>query len=77
MIPLEYPTVLGSPVGGVVEALGDGVTKVVIGDRVVCGTKIFTQKKAKYGGMQRYTVVDQSEIIEARFPRKLDYVDRS
>ena len=66
MIPLEYPTVLGSPVGGVVEALGDGVTKVVIGDRVVCGTKIFTQKKAKYGGMQRYTVVDQFEIVEVR-----------
>jgi NADPH:quinone reductase-like Zn-dependent oxidoreductase len=64
VIPVEYPAVLGSPVGGVVQALGDGVTKVAVGDRITCGTKIFTQKKSKYGGMQRYTLVDESEVIE-------------
>jgi len=64
MIPLEYPAVLGSPVGGVVQALGEGVNKVAVGDRIVCGTKIFTQKEAKYGGTQRYTLVDESEVIE-------------
>ncbi|KAH7084492.1 chaperonin 10-like protein [Paraphoma chrysanthemicola] len=64
MIPLEYPTVLGSPVAGTVEALGEGVTKVAVGERIVCGTKIFSHKKAKYGGLQRYSVVDESEAIE-------------
>ncbi|KAF2028354.1 GroES-like protein [Setomelanomma holmii] len=64
MIPVEYPAVLGSPVAGVVEALGAGVNKVAVGDRVVCGTKIFTHKKVKYGGLQRFSVVDESEIVE-------------
>ncbi|KAJ4355429.1 uncharacterized protein N0V89_003445 [Didymosphaeria variabile] len=64
MLPVEYPAVLGSPVGGIVQALGEGVTKVAVGDHIVCGTKIFTHKKPKYGGMQRYTLVDESEVIE-------------
>jgi NADPH:quinone reductase-like Zn-dependent oxidoreductase len=64
MIPLEYPAILGSPVAGIVEALGAGVTKVAIGERVVCGTKVFSHKKAKYGGLQRFSVVDESEVVE-------------
>jgi NADPH:quinone reductase-like Zn-dependent oxidoreductase len=64
VMKVEYPAVLGSPVAGVVEAIGADVTKVSIGERVVCGTKIFTHKKALYGGMQRFTIVDESEIVE-------------
>ena len=61
---LEYPAVLGSPVAGIVEALGPGVTKVSVGQRVVCGTRVFTYRKAKYGGLQRFTVVDESEVLD-------------
>jgi NADPH:quinone reductase-like Zn-dependent oxidoreductase len=64
MIPVEYPAVLGSPVAGVVEAVGAGVSKVTVGERIVCGTKIFSHKQAKYGGLQRFTVVDESEVVE-------------
>ncbi|KAF2733869.1 GroES-like protein [Polyplosphaeria fusca] len=65
VMKMEYPTTLGSPVAGTVEAIGTRTTgKVSIGDRVVCGTKIFVHKKAKYGGLQRYCVVDESEIVE-------------
>ncbi|CAN9435919.1 unnamed protein product [Alternaria alternata] len=64
MIPVEYPAVLGSPVAGVVEGIGPGVSNVTIGDRIVCGTKIFSHKKAKYGGLQRFTIVDESEVVE-------------
>ena len=64
MITVEYPAVLGSPVAGTVEALGTGVTKFAIGQRVVCGTKIFTHKKARYGGLQRFTLVEASEILD-------------
>jgi NADPH:quinone reductase-like Zn-dependent oxidoreductase len=67
MLEIEYPGVLGSPVSGTVEALGVGVEKVKVGDRIVCGTKIFTHKKAKYGGLQRFTVVDESEIVLVSF----------
>jgi NADPH:quinone reductase-like Zn-dependent oxidoreductase len=66
MIPLEYPAILGSPVAGIVEALGAGVTKVAIGERVVCSTKVFSHKKAKYGGLQHFSVVDESEVVEVR-----------
>jgi NADPH:quinone reductase-like Zn-dependent oxidoreductase len=64
MMKVEYPAVLGSPVAGVVEAVGADVTKVSVGERVVCGTKIFTHKKAQYGGLQRFTIVDESEVVE-------------
>ena len=64
MISVEYPAVLGSPVAGLIEAVGPDVTKVASGDRIVCATKIFTQKKAMYGGTQRYTLADESEAIK-------------
>lgn len=61
---VEYPAVIGSPVAGTVEAIGPGVTAVTVGQRIVCGTKIFTHKKAKYGGLQRFAVVDESEVLD-------------
>jgi len=64
MLTLEYPTVLGSPVAGIVVSLGQNVSKVTVGQRVVCGTKIFTHKKQKYGGLQQFAVVDESEVLE-------------
>jgi NADPH:quinone reductase-like Zn-dependent oxidoreductase len=64
VLEVEYPAVLGSPVAGIVEAIGADVTKVSVGERVVCGTKIFTHKKALYGGLQRFTIVDESEVVE-------------
>ncbi|KAJ4359281.1 hypothetical protein N0V95_002292 [Ascochyta clinopodiicola] len=64
IMTIEYPAVLGSPVAGTIEALGAGITKVSVGQRVVCGTKIFTHKKARYGGLQRFAVVDESEILD-------------
>jgi NADPH:quinone reductase-like Zn-dependent oxidoreductase len=64
MVAVDYPAVLGSPVAGVVEKLGPGVTKVAVGDRIVCGTKIFVAKKSKYGGLQRFSIVDESEIVQ-------------
>jgi NADPH:quinone reductase-like Zn-dependent oxidoreductase len=71
MIPVEYPTVLGNPVAGTVEAIGPGVTDVEVGQRVVCGTKIFAHKKVKFGGLQRFSVVDASEILEVSWLPKL------
>jgi NADPH:quinone reductase-like Zn-dependent oxidoreductase len=72
MLAIEYPAVLGSPVAGIVEAVGPGVTKVSVGERVVCGTKVFVQKKPKYGGLQRFTLVDASETVEVTSSRSLD-----
>ena len=38
LYPLTLPAVLGSEMAGVVEAVGDGVTTLQVGDRVACGT---------------------------------------
>jgi NADPH:quinone reductase-like Zn-dependent oxidoreductase len=64
MVSVEYPAILGSPVAGVVKAIGAGVSNVTVGERIVCGTKIFSHKKAKYGGLQHFTVVDESDVVE-------------
>lgn len=61
---MDYPCILGSPVAGVVEALGAGVSKVSVGDSIVCGTKVLVHKKPMYGGLQRFCVVDESEVVE-------------
>lgn len=66
VLKMEYPSVLGSPVAGTVEALGEGTSRFAIGDRICCGTKVFVHKKTKYGGLQRFSVVDESEIVEVR-----------
>ncbi|KAG9194195.1 hypothetical protein G6011_04230 [Alternaria panax] len=64
MMLVEYPAVLGSPIAGVVEATGVGVSNITIEERIICGTKIFSHEKAEYGGLQRFTVVDASEVVE-------------
>ena len=64
MMSLEYPTIVGSPVAGTVEALGSGVTNIGLGQRIVCGTQIFVLKQARYGGLQRFAVVSASQIVE-------------
>lgn len=51
-------------VAGYVDAIGEGVTKVQVGDRVVSGTSIWTSKgEHKYGGMQRFAIVEELEIL--------------
>lgn len=62
---LTYPTIFSSTVAGYVESLGEGVTKVKVGDRVVSGTSIWTSGgDHRYGGMQRFTVVEEYEAME-------------
>ncbi|KUJ20150.1 GroES-like protein [Mollisia scopiformis] len=61
---LKYPTILGSPVAGFVEAVGEDVDKVKVGERVVSGTMIFTSGGvAKFGASQRFVIVDAREVV--------------
>jgi hypothetical protein len=64
MMPMEYPTILGSQVAGVVTAVGARVTNVAVGDRVVGTTKVVAHKKAKFGGLQRFSILDASGLVE-------------
>lgn len=67
MFKLNYPTIFSSNIAGFVSAIGPDVTKVKIGDRVVSGTNIWPSRgESKFGGMQRYTIVDEYEVLEVR-----------
>ena len=67
MLKINYPTVFSSMVAGFVDAVGEGVTKVKVGDRIVSGTNIWPSKgDSKFGGLQRFTIVDEMEVIEVR-----------
>ena len=65
VLTLQYPTILGSTAGGTVEALGAGVSKFKIGDRVAGGTNVYPTKGAsKYGCQQRFVLAEAREVID-------------
>ncbi len=67
IMKINYPTIFSSNVAGFVDAIGEGVTKVKVGDRVVSGTNIWPSKgNPRYGGMQRFTIVEQYEVMKVR-----------
>ncbi|RDW88361.1 hypothetical protein BP6252_00393 [Coleophoma cylindrospora] len=64
VLPVAYPTILGSPVAGFVEAVGEGVQKVKVGDRVVASTSIFEKGgDERWGGVQRFAIVSERNAI--------------
>jgi alcohol dehydrogenase len=65
---LNLPLVAGSELSGVVEAVGGGVTRFGIGDRVYARVD-----KQKLGAYAPYAVIDESFV--ARMPRSLDFED--
>jgi alcohol dehydrogenase len=65
---LDLPLVAGSELSGVVEAVGDGVTRFAVGDRVYARVD-----KLKLGAFARYAVVDEAFV--GGMPRSLDFED--
>jgi len=65
VMKLNYPTIFSSVAAGFVDSIGEGVTRVKVGDRVVSGTNIWPSKgDPKLGGMQRFTIVEEEEVLE-------------
>ncbi len=63
---LELPLIMGNEFSGVVESVGDGVTRFSVGDRVFARVA----KKA-YGAFAEYVCIDESLV--ARMPATLDF----
>ncbi|KAH8074797.1 GroES-like protein [Cristinia sonorae] len=63
----EYPAILGTDSAGVVVALGDGVTNVAVGDRVL-HQGFFTNRK---GTFKQYTIIDADLV--AKIPDNLSF----
>lgn len=55
--PLNYPTMLGQDIAGVVAAVGPGVTQFKVGDRVVGHALGMATKRDQDGGFQEYTIL--------------------
>ena len=71
IFPIQYPAILGSTFAGTVEAVGDKVTKVNVGDKVTV-FKTAPVAENKNGVYQRYVVVkDQTTYMISKVPREV------
>ncbi|KAH6993594.1 chaperonin 10-like protein [Fusarium venenatum] len=55
MLPLSYPTILGSSFAGIVDKVGSKVTGFQVGDKVV-GMKTAGAQETKYSAYQEYSI---------------------
>ncbi|KAF3400952.1 Zinc-binding alcohol dehydrogenase domain-containing protein cipB [Talaromyces pinophilus] len=69
----QFPTVLGSDVCGIVSAVGSGVTKFKVGDRVAGFALVIANNKLEHGAWQTYTILEESATM--RIPEWLSYED--
>ncbi|KAK5062865.1 hypothetical protein LTR84_004940 [Exophiala bonariae] len=65
-IPVQFPHVLGSDVAGTIVKIGDGVTRLKEGDRVIGHCLGLSFGGAKHGGFQHYTTC--REVVVAKVP---------
>ncbi|WP_237358205.1 alcohol dehydrogenase catalytic domain-containing protein [Rathayibacter tritici] len=72
---VQYPVVLGEDVAGVVEAVGPGVTRFAVGDRVVAYAVGMERGRRNHdeGAFQAFTVV--REDLAAPIPDQLSFED--
>ncbi|KAF2716720.1 alcohol dehydrogenase GroES-like domain-containing protein [Polychaeton citri CBS 116435] len=69
IFPLQYPAILGSTFGGIVEAIGTQVSNFKVGEKVVV-TKEFKVPGNQYGAWQRYTLV--KDVMVSKVPAGID-----
>ena len=70
---LEYPAILGSDVAGVVTAVGGGVERFKVGDRVIGQAVGTTVNEPAQGAFQHHTVV--LDHMAAPIPDDMAFVD--
>ncbi|TGJ78215.1 hypothetical protein E0Z10_g10553 [Xylaria hypoxylon] len=69
--PLNYPTVLGQDVAGVVVAIGPGVTRFQVGDRVVGHATSMASGRQQDGGFQLHTILQTN--MASPIPANMSY----
>ena len=65
-MPMPFPSVLGHEGSGVVEAVGEGVTQVVVGDKVVAGWPWCGECKNCLDGQPRYCLRTGEALVSGR-----------
>ncbi|KAB5547270.1 chaperonin 10-like protein [Coniochaeta sp. 2T2.1] len=69
--PVTFPAILGEDVAGEVVAVGPGVTRFKMGDRVAGAAAGFFTKRPKESAFQTYTVLEAN--VACRLPDALSY----
>jgi hypothetical protein len=60
----KYPAILGSTCAGVVDAIGEGVTKVQVGDRVAAGLNNYANGgDPARASLQRFAIAEDFEVV--------------
>ena len=65
-MPMPFPSVLGHEGSGIVEAIGDGVTQVAVGDRVIIGWPWCGECKNCLDGQPRYCLRTGEPLVSGR-----------
>jgi aryl-alcohol dehydrogenase len=65
-MPMPFPSVLGHEGSGIVEAVGDGVTQVAVGDRVIIGWPWCGECKNCLDGQPRYCLRTGEALVSGR-----------
>ncbi|KAF7771560.1 hypothetical protein Agabi119p4_5871 [Agaricus bisporus var. burnettii] len=63
----DFPAILGTDVSGVIVAIGEGITKFNVGDKVFCQGKI----ELDYADFQQYALVDEHHL--AKIPANINF----
>jgi len=71
----KYPTVLGSDVCGIVSAVGPGVTKFQVGDRVAGFAAVIYNSDIDHGACQTYTILH--DLAVTQIPSFMSYEEGS
>ena len=65
VLPLKYPAILGSTCAGVVDTVGEGVTKVKVGDRVASNLANYASGgDSTRASHQRYAIAEEWEVVD-------------
>ncbi|BGP21154.1 zinc-binding oxidoreductase CipB [Rhodotorula toruloides] len=67
----KYPFILGTDVAGEVEEVGEGVTNVKKGDRVLAHCKSLATGNPEQSAFQKYTVVDA--LLTSKIPSSVSF----
>lgn len=65
-MPMPFPSVLGHEGSGVVEAVGEGVTQVAVGDKVVIGWTWCGECRNCLAGEHRYCLRTGEALVSGR-----------
>ncbi|KAF2456502.1 oxidoreductase-like protein [Lineolata rhizophorae] len=67
----QWPMIIGCDSAGEIAAVGKGVTRLKVGQRVIAHSPVLATNEAKFGSFQKYSIAD--EILVAPIPDSITF----